>query len=200
MVDYIENTDVYIRDEAESHADKLLQWEVVQSHVLVAMETPYSGMIATADVHKGFVAHKRHLQQAGYDFGNYAYDRSMFERLDREVLFLTPPEAMGQVVFDEAKSMLKQINQEAKPKRGEIARFVFTKTTYVAPMAKLIHLLAHPLAVADDLDLFWEITDRLWCFGHPIYYLHNARLDYTCNKIIKRLADLESEVATKRDP
>jgi len=195
----IEYTRVHTNDNAESHANKLLQWESVQSQVLMAMKVPFAGMIADADVYESFYAHRSHLELAGYNFGKYAYDRSMFERLDREVFQLTPPEAMGKAVFHEVKSMLEQINQEANPTRGKVIDLVFTQTAYVLPMAKLVHLLTHPLAIADDIDLFWEITDRLWCACHPIYHLHSARLDYTCSKIIKRVSDLESAATTKMD-
>ena len=183
-------------DEDDLHEQKVAEWEAVQEHVRLANDTPYAGMISTVDVEKSYQEHKQRLTDKGYAFGTYNTDRSLFEKLDRLVFQRVPVDHMGPTVFSEAKSILTQINKSSIPKRNSFSMLVMMSTEYIVPMANMVHLLAHPSASSDDLDLFWELTDRLWCFAHPIYYLHSGYLDETCGKITKRLREVtETESA-----
>ena len=174
-------------EEEGSHQRKVAVWESVQEHVRRAVDVPYAGMVSAVDVEKSYQDHKKRLQDAGYAFGTYNTDRSLFEKLDCLVFQRVPADHMGRTVFSKAKSILSQINEGSKPERNTFSMLVMMSTEYIVPMANMVHLLAHPSATADDLDLFWELTDRLWCFAHPIYTLHSGYLDETCDKITARL-------------
>ena len=174
------------------HTKLVSEWEAVQEHVVRADVVDFSGMIATADVDTSYRLHKDALIEAGYAFGTYNTDRSLFEKLDRLVFQRVPADHMGRTVFDEAKNILSQINEGSRPREGSFSMLVMMSTEYIVPVANLVHLLAHPHASPDDLNLFWELTDRLWCFAHPIYRLHSGYLDETCEKITTRLAQLKT--------
>ena len=177
-------------EDDDLHEQKVAEWESVQEHVRCAVDTPYAGMISTVDVETSYQNHKQRLQDKGYAFGTYNTDRSLFEKLHRLVFKRVPVDHMGRTVFSEAKSILTQINHGSIPKKNSFSMLVMMSTEYIVPMANLVHLLAHPSASLDDLDLFWELTDRLWCFAHPIYRLHSGCLDETCDKITKRLREV----------
>jgi hypothetical protein len=177
-------------EDDDHHENNVAKWESVQEHVRLAEDTPYAGMISTVDVEKSYQEHKQRLQDEGYAFGTYNTDRSLFEKLDRLVFQRVPVDHMGRTVFSAAKSILTQIKEGSKPKRNSFSMLVMMSTEYVVPMANMVHLLAHPSASLDDLDLFWELTDRIWCFAHPVYHLHSGYLDETCDRITKRLRDV----------
>lgn len=100
---------------------------------------------------------------------------------------------MGRKVFDQARSILQQINEGSKPKKDFLCILVMMSTEYVTPTANLLHLLTHPKATTEDLDLFWELTDRLWCEApHPIFKLHSGYLDQTCRKITRRCEEVKA--------
>lgn len=181
-------------EEDDPHTHNVAEWESVQEHVRLAEDAPFAGMISTVDVEKSYQEHKKCLQDAGYAFGTYNTDRSLFEKLDRLVFQRVPVDHMGRTVFSEAKNILTQINRGSKPTRNSFSMLVMMSTEYVVPMANMVHLLAHPSASSDDIHLFWELTDRLWCFAHPIYRLHSGYLDETCSKITKRLQEVTKSV------
>jgi hypothetical protein len=184
------NDDVY--------ANLLSDWESVQPHYNRAIEAQYGGMISKcgSDVNESRIAFKQQLIEEGYKFGTYNTDRTLFERLDREV-----PLAHGPDVFIQLKSILEQINTGAKPKKNRISLLVMDDTQYVKPVADLVLLLSHNSACVDDLTLLWELTDRLWCFGHPVRVSHSGMLYETCEKITSRLSKLvvEGEAVTWSD-
>ena len=174
----------------DPHENKVAAWESVQERVRLATDTPYAGMVSTVDMEKSYQEHKQRLTDKGYAFGEYNTDRSLFEKLGRLVFQRVPAAHMGRTVFSEAKSILTQINEGSKPKRNSFSMLVMMSTEYIVPMANMVHLLAHPSASSDDIGLFWELTDRLWCFAHPIYCLHSGYLDETCGKITRRLKEV----------
>lgn len=178
------------RASEDRHEYKVAEWESVQEHVRLAEDIPYAGMISTVDVEKSYQEHRKCLQDTGYAFGTYNTDRSLFEKLDRLVFQRVPVDHMGRTVLSQAKCLLTQINEGSKPKRNSFSMLVMMSTEYIAPMARMVRLLAHPSASIDDLDLFWELTDRVWCFAHPVYSLHSGYLDETCDKITSRLRDV----------
>jgi len=185
-------------EDDDLHERNVAEWESVQEHVRRAVDVPYAGMISTVDVEKSYHEHKKRLQDEGYAFGTYNTDRSLFEKLDRFVFQRVPADHMGRAVLSEAKGILIQINEGSKPKKDCFSTLVMLSTKYIAPVANLVHILEHPLASSDDLDLFWDLTDRLWCFAHPIYDLHSGCLDHTCAKITKRLREVTTmEVVEK---
>ena len=166
------------------------RWESVQEHVRRAIETSYTGMISTVDVNESYEEHKTLLQDKGYAFGTYDTDRSLFEKLDRLVFQRVPSDHMGRTVLSEAKSILIQINKGSKPKKNSFSMLVMMNIDYIVPMVNMVQLLAHHSASFDDLNLFWELTARLWCFAHPVYRLHSGYLDETCGKITARLCEM----------
>lgn len=172
------------------HGKNVAEWEAVQTCYSEAMSLTFSGMITEVDAATSFRAHRKSLEDQGYKFGTYNTDRSLFEKMDRIVLQDTPDALMGREVFRQARSILRQINEGSKPQRNAFSMLVMMNTEYVTPTADLLHLLTHPKATAEDLDLFWELTDRLWCFAHPIFRLHSGYLDETCRKITRRLAEV----------
>jgi hypothetical protein len=174
----------------EYHMKNVAEWEAVQTCYSDAMDLSFSGMISEVDAATSFRAHKKSLEDKGYKFGTYNTDRSLFEKLDRMVLHDTPDIFMGREVFDQARSILRQINKGSKPEKNSFSMLVMMSTEYVTPTADLLHLLTHPKATVQDLDLFWELTDRLWCFAHPVFELHSGYLDATCSKITRRLTEV----------
>lgn len=180
-----------IDDEVDDrHTRDMAEWESVQSHVSKAMQVPFKGMISKVDAVKSFRAHMDDLKDKGYAFGTYNTDRSLFEKLNRLVFSRVPDENMGSAVYDEAKNLLRQINKGAKPMKNTFSMLVMMSTEYVTPMANMVLLLSHPSSTSRDLDLFWELTDRIWCFAHPVYHLHSGYLDETCAKITTRLSEV----------
>jgi len=177
-------------EDDDPHENNVAKWESIQERVRLAVDTSYAGMVSTSDVEKSYQEHKQRLTDKGYAFGAYNTDRCLFEKLDRLVFQRVPAAHMGRTVFSEAKSILTQINEGSKPKRNSFSMLVMMSTEYIVPMANMVHLLAHPSASSDDIGLFWELTDRLWCFAHPIYCLHSGYLDETCDKITKRLQEV----------
>lgn len=172
------------------HRKNVAEWEAVQTCYSDAMRLPFSGMISEVDAAKSFRAHKKSLEDKGYKFGTYNTDRSLFEKLDRLAFKDTLDAFMGREVFDQARGILRQINEGSKPQKNSFSMLVMMSTEYVRPTADLLHLLTHPKATTEDLNLFWELTDRLWCFAHPIFQLHSGYLDQTCHKITRRLAEV----------
>ena len=174
----------------DHYKHKVAEWNLVQDHFRLAMNTSYDGMVSTVDVEKSYQEHKKCLEDEGYAFGTYKHDRSYFERLDRCLFRKIPVDHMGRAVFFEAKHLLTAINNGSKPEKNSFSMLVMMDTKYIVPIANMIHLLTHTSASSDDLDLFWELTDRVWCIAHPIYQLHNGDLDATCNRITKRLCEV----------
>ena len=175
----------------DKHEERLREWESLQDRVDAAIESPFEGMISSADVRGSLVSHKLNLQDQGYLFGTYKTDRSLFEKLDRLVFGQVESDnAIRHVVFSEAKHILSEINNGSRPRENSFSILVMMNTKYIPPIVDLVYLLSHPLASPDDLNLFWELTDRLWCFAHPVYSLHSGYLDETCDKISKRLVEL----------
>ena len=178
-------------DPLETHYQKnVAEWEAVQTYFSKAMDLSFSGMISEVDVAESFRAHKKSLQDQGYKFGTYHTDLSLFEKLDRLAFHDTPDFCMGRQVFQQARGILRQINEGSKPKKNSFSILVAMNTEYVTPAADILHVLTHQKATARDIDLFWELTDRLWCFAHPIFRLHSGHLDITCGKITRRLEEL----------
>jgi hypothetical protein len=172
------------------HANNMAEWESVQEHVSKAMDVKLVGMISHVDVGASYKAHKDGLKQQGYAFGTYKTHRSLFEKLDADVFQGSPYCNMRHTVFHVVKTILQQINAGSKPKKDSFSMLVMMSTEYVTPLSNLIMLLSHESAIREDLDLFWELTDRLWCFAHPVYHLHSGLLDETCDKITARLTEL----------
>ena len=77
-------------------------------------------------------------------------------------------------------------HQRGPAPRGSFSMLVMMSTEYIVPVASLVHLLAH-LSATGRLNLFWELTDRLWCCA-SIYHLHSGYLDETCEKYHDALA------------
>lgn len=179
---------------SDKHVDRLVLWKSLQSHVYRASLTEYGGMISFVNVEESYLEHKRVLKTKGYKFGTYGTDRSLFERMDRLVFQHTYGD-MGRVVLHEAKSILQHINTGAMPERNTFSMLVMHSVEYIRPIVDLISLLTHSRADCSDLNLFWELLDRLWCFAHPIYYLHSGYLDETSQKITTRLCTLLSETS-----
>lgn len=174
----------------DSYATQLAEWKAVREQVSRAMRTPFDGMIAEVDAALSFRDHRAALETKGYAFGAYNTDRSLFEKLERLVFRATPDAHMGREVFKQAKGLLLQVHEGARPQRNSFSALVMMSTEYVPPLSDLVHLLAHPRAASSDLELFWELTDRIWCFAHPVYELHSGYLDETCGKITRRLAEI----------
>ena len=174
----------------EDHTQRVTEWEDVQTRYKDAMDVSFSGMISQVDAAKSLKAHKEYLKEKGYKFGMYHTDRSLFEKLDRLVFQDTPNVFMGREIFDQVRGMLKEINEGSRPKKNRFSLLVMMSTKYVTPVADLVHLLVHPNATLKDLELVWELTDRIWCFAHPILDVHSGYLDATCVKITQRLDQL----------
>ena len=173
------------------HRKRLVEWNAVESTFFTAMSVPFGGMISEVDAARSLRAHRDTLVSKGYAFGTYHTDRSLFEKLNRLVFATVPDAHMGRAVFHEVKSILRQIHAGSKPERNSFSMLVMMDATYVPPLADLVRLLSHPDATPTDLDLFWELTDRLWCFAHPVYTeLHSGYLDETCAKIRDRWAEV----------
>lgn len=175
--------------------DEVTEWESVQKHSCRALDTKYAGMIATVDVDASYREHKQCLRDMGYDFGTYHTDLSLFEKLSRTVF---RDDCTGRDVFSQAKNILSKINKGSKPKRNSLNLLHMMSTKYIVPVANMVLLLAHPSALQDDLNLFWKLTDRLWCFAHPVYNLHSGWLDETCDEITKRLQEVTARSLVTR--
>lgn len=179
----------------EYHMKNVAEWEAVQTCYSDAMNLSFSGMISEVDVASSFRAHRKSLEEQGYKFGKYNTDRSLFERLDRLAFKDIPDALLGREVLYQVKGILRQINEGSRPVKNTFSMLVMMSAEYVTPVACLVHLLTHRNATVDDLELVWELTDRLWCFGHPIFQLHSGYLDETCRKIARRLAEVRSTSA-----
>lgn len=147
------------------------------------------------DIKESFLEHKRQLIADGYQFDTYHVDRSLFERLDRQLFCYTKPHRWGVEVLQELRNMLTQINTGSKPKRNEFSMLVMMDTAYVTHVANLILLLTNDKATFEDLNLFWQLTDRIWCFGHPTRPYGEYDLNETCEKIATRLEQVTSSSA-----
>ena len=170
----------------------IAEWQAVQPYVQRASNVSFKGMISRANVFEGYETHRRQLVEQGYKFGT-GTDRSFFERLDRVVLRDTPKADMGRVVFDEIKNILDGINRGCKPKpSGSFSILVMMDVKYTSPLANLVFLVTSKYATSDDLALFWQLTDRLWSFGHPTQTLHSWYLDETCDRISNRFAQVKA--------
>lgn len=172
----------------ESYQKKLREWDAVRKIANDAMGCEIGGILKNdSKVFQSYTEHKSDLEKRGYKFGTYNTDRSLFERLDRAIFKNTPPFEMGRVVFEEIKSILNEIHRGSKPKKHSFCMLVMMSTEYVSPVAHLMTLLTNDKATTEDLKLFWNLTDRLWCFAHPVYHLHSGWLDETCDEITKRM-------------
>ena len=174
------------------------EWEEVQLHFHRALNQPLAGMLTSGvNIEASFLRHKIKLMTDGYKFNTYEHDRSLFERLDRLVFAYTASHRWAFDVLQELRNMLYQINKDSKPERDRFSMLVMMNTKYVTAVANLILLLAHTKATVDDLDLFWELTDRIWCFAHPVYTsLTSIDLDETCAKIAARLEEVTSDASS----
>ena len=168
-------------------------WDAAQPRVAEACRVRCAGMLAHVDVLASQRAHKAALAAKGYLFGVYATDRSLFEKLDRVVFQDACAADAGARVLAQVQNVLRQVNAGSEPREDSFNLLVMMEPQYLAPLCDLVDLLTHARARADDLDLFWELTDRLWCFGHPVYDLSSELLDETCAKITARLAAVREE-------
>ena len=185
-----ERNETDVRDD-EYHEKKVTEWTNVQSVYNTAMALGRGGiLLSSADVYKSYEEHKEELIFHGYKFGTYRTDLSMFEKLDRLVFGNALVSEMGEDVFDQVRNTLTQINNGSKPKKMSLNMLVIMSTEYITPVANLLTLLTHKDSTVDDLKLFWELTDRLWCFAHPIYEIHSGHLDQTCARITTRMIEV----------
>jgi len=181
---------------------RLQKWEQVQLHYYRALHQPLAGMLTSGvNIEASYLRHKMKLMTLGYKFDTYKHDRSLFECLDRLAFAYTFSHRWAADVLGELRNMLQQINKGAKPERDTFSMLVMMNPKYVTAVANLILLLTHTKATIYDLDLFWELTDRIWCFAHPVYTsLTSIDLDETCATIAARLDAVTSDAVTSDAP
>jgi len=182
-----ERNETDVRDD-EYHEKNVTEWTNVQSVYNTAMSLDLGGiLLSSADVNKSYERHMEELILHGYRFGTYNTERSLFEVLHLKVFRNALVSEMGKDVFDQVRNILTQINNGSRPKKMSLSCLVMMSTEYITPVANLLTLLTHKDSTVDDLKLLWELTDRLWCFAHPIYEIHSGHLDETCAKITTRM-------------
>lgn len=172
----------------QMHAKEVDAWKEKQEEVTNAMNTTLTGMISEADVYGSYLSHCNKLSSLGYTFGEYEVNRSLFEEMHHQVFECIPIDHIARETLMQAKCLLQDVYHRSMPRRGRlVSRLVMDDIKYITPLSNMILLLTHTSATCEDLDLFWELTDRAWCFGHPIYDIDVRDFDDTCAKITKRL-------------
>ena len=68
-----------------------------------------------------------------------------------------------------------------------------TLSAPIKPVADMICLVQSTYSAVEDLDLVWELLERIWCFGHPVFrYQTSQDLDILCERISKRKIEVDN--------
>ena len=163
-------------------AEQSSEWFSMQKLVRRALSITDVGSVSKEAVQTSMMRHKEDLEKIGYMLGTYYTDLSLFEKIYFQY------ERNGSFdAFRCSQSILRQVNEGSKP--GSFSMLVFMEPKYLRPLANMAFIISHDQNRLEDFELFWELTDRLWCFGHPLKY-HSDHLDETCSKINQRALDL----------
>lgn len=172
-------------------------WNNVQRFFEDATTIRLQGLLLTVNVEASFLRHKIELLEAGYKFNYFEADRSFFDRLDRHFFFRTSKGYWASDILEELVALLKWVNILSKPDPQSLLSTIEPK--YVKPISELILLITHEKANARDMDLLWEFTDRISCFGHPLLEAQGRLFDETCYKITQRLTLLNRTMCRKEN-
>ena len=186
-------------DEETRFAAREKEWKDMQPVVDTLREYKSSrpcGIVSLSVVVKNsLLAHKEKMEEAGYDYYAQAHDRSLFERFMREVQpAMNGGCNIGSVVLDQLHGFLEAVNTGSKPEKGIFSMLVIMEAKYIKPIADMIYLVTSSYSVVEDLDLVWELLERAWCFGHPVFKGQSSQyLDDVCQRISKRKDEAEGE-------
>lgn len=176
---------------------KLEEWTKLQPVVRDALRVVAvpAGIISLPLVVKNsLLAHKGDMEKQGYKYYEKAYDLSCFELCMRERFdpAMDAGENIANVVLDQLHAVLSNINDGSKPVKNRFSMLVMMDTKYIKPVADMIGLVQSPYSVVEDLDLVWELLERIWCFGHPVFRHQTSRnLDFVCQKITERKREVD---------
>jgi hypothetical protein len=187
------------KDEEDTvFAAKLQAWTDQQSIVrdMLRPLPALSGIISLpVVVEKSLLAHKEDMMKKGYKYYEKSFDRSLFEKFMREGFepAIDAGENIASVVFKKLRGCLEQVNIGSKPVKNSISILVMMDTKYIKPIADMIYLLLSTYSTVEDLDLVWELLERVWCFGHPVFrYQTKQDLDLVCERISKRKIEVDN--------
>ena len=134
------------------------------------------------------------MKEKGYEYYAQPHDRSLFEKFMRERFHpaIDAGENIASVVLRQLRGCLEQINTGSKPKKNCFSILVMMDTKYIKPVADMICLVQSTYSAVEDLDLVWELLERIWCFGHPVFRDQTSQdLDLLCERISKRKMEVD---------
>lgn len=176
-----------------TYEDKVEEWQKQQEVVSAALNTTISGVISCSGVVKqNLLEHVKKMKEQGYPYFN-EYDLSLFERFYRTY---EDDLTLSHCLFNFLKSLIRQMNKNIKPKENSINILVMMQVKYMLSVIDMQCILLHDLSDTTDLHLLWDLMEKLWVIGHPIWKLTSQDLDKVCDEIKQRKAALE-KVKTK---
>ena len=182
-------------DCALDYEQKHAEWEAARSDPLVTEPFLYrKGVLGMPGIIEASLA--EHLETASRD--GFIYNETPDFRSFMEVVYIEKLrdsdnawELMHNVIT-QLNGVLEQVVVASEPKEGKSNLLVIASTEHILPFAKLLRILSHPLSTSSDVDMVWDLFEKLWCLGHPKGY-HSGHLLLLEDEINTRFDDLEDE-------
>ena len=140
----------------------------------------------------------RHLEatvQDGFIYNEAPCHRSFMEVVYIEKLRQFSADAwhLRAALITQLNGLLEQVIELSEPKPNKSSLVVIANTEHILPVAKLLRVLTHPMSVPADVDMVWDLFEKLWCIGHPKGY-HSGHLLLLEDQINARFDELEDRL------
>lgn len=182
------------------------EWKLIQPVITKTLgkfgvtNPPSTGVISCPGVViESFMGHMKEMEKKGYHYlgpHDRSYERSLFEKLVRN---FKVDVKLADNVFHFLNGLVRQMNISSEPKANSCHGMVMMKTKYVVHVIHMQYILVNKLSDTTDLELLWDLMEKLWVAEHPIWKLTSADLDEVCIKILKRSVELHNKIMEERE-
>lgn len=179
------------------HERKHAEWEAACADPIVAKPFLYDQGVLGMPVilQESLATHLDAAAQDGYIYNEAPHYRSFMEVVYIEKLRQHGADAwrLRTAVITQLSGVLQQVVDSSEPKEGKVDLRVIASTEHILPIAKLLRVLTHPVSVPADVDMVWDLFEKLWCIGHPKGY-HSGHLLLLEDQINARFDELEDKL------
>lgn len=161
----------------QEYALRMQQWtDACEDTIVKTLPQTWSGgvMAMPEMIQKSLEAHVAEEAKAGFVYGENTAARSLMEHFYKKTLERSMNVSAYELrddLFFQLEGLLAQVIAGCKPNpNGSISLLCLMSVERILPVARLIHLLTHPMGKIEDLELLWNFLDSAWCFGHPRGY------------------------------
>ena len=181
----------------QKHVVAMKEWkDACDDPIVKTRPQTWSGgvMAMPAMIQQSLKAHVAEEANAGFVFGENTAARSLMEHFYEQTLKMSMNVSAYELrdnLFFQIEGLFAQVVAGSKPTKGRINILFLMSVERILPVARLIHLLVHPLGELEDLKLLWNFLDSAWCFGHPRGY-NSATLQRVETAINDRFVALDN--------